>query len=182
MVFSCRHLIFRRFYCEQPLEKGCFSRISDGTLGTFLAWCCFPAGSCFFDAVFLRAAAGNRILRKGCFLRLGTSSSFRAMVFSCRELLFSTLFSCEQPQATESCEKGCFSTTWCFPAGSCFFRRCFPASSRRQQRKRLFFVQATFFCVVLDLARPSEPQLFFFDAVLLRAATGNRISRKRLFF
>ena len=25
------------------------------------------------------------------------------------------------------------SEPWCFPAGSCFFRRCFPASSRRQQ-------------------------------------------------
>ena len=30
------------------------------------------------------------------------------MVFSCRELLFSTLFSCEQPQATESLEKCSF--------------------------------------------------------------------------
>ena len=176
MVFSCRELLFSTlFSCEQPqaiesLEKGCFSRISDGTLGTFLAW---------------------------------TSSSFRAMVFSCRELLFSTLFSCEQ--ATESLQKCCFSRTrrygifgcfsrisddvwhffgvvlelarpsepWCFPAGSCFFRRCFRRTS-----------DATLgsFCVVLDLARPSEPQLILFDAVFLRAATGNRISRKRLFF
>ena len=76
------------------------------------------------------------------------------MVFSCRQLIFSTLFYCEQPQAIESLEKGCFSRIsdgtlgtffgvvlelarrsepWCFPAGSCFFRRCFPASSRRQQ-------------------------------------------------
>ena len=42
--FSCRELIFSTlFSCEQPqaiesLEKGCFSRISDGTLGPFLAW------------------------------------------------------------------------------------------------------------------------------------------------
>ena len=30
------------------------------------------------------------------------------MVFSCRELLFSKLFSYERPQATEILEKGCF--------------------------------------------------------------------------
>ena len=30
-------------------------------------------------------------------------------MFSCRELLFSELFSCERPQATESLEKGWFS-------------------------------------------------------------------------
>ena len=78
-------------------------------------------------------------------------------MFSCRELLFPTLFSCEQPQATDSCEKGCFSRTSDATLGRFFF-------------------------VVLDLARPSEPQLIFFDTVLLRAATGNRISRKRLFF
>ena len=68
-----------------------------------------------------------------------THPSFRAMVFSCR--------------AIESLKKGCFSSLsdgtlgtffgvvldlarpsepWCFPAGSWFFRRCFPASSRRQ--------------------------------------------------
>ena len=83
-------------------------------------------------------------------------------MFSCRELLFSKLFSCERPQATEILEKGCFSRIsegtfrhffgvvlelvrpsepWCFPAGSCFFRSCFPASGRRQQKfskKRCF--------------------------------------------
>ena len=71
-LFSCE-----RAQATEILEKCCFSRISDGTLGTFLAW-------------------------------FGTSSSFRAMVFSCRELLFSKLFSCERPQATEILEKGCF--------------------------------------------------------------------------
>ena len=40
----------------------------------------------------------------------GTSSSFRAMVFSCRKVILSKLFECKQPQATESLEKGCFSS------------------------------------------------------------------------
>ena len=82
-MFSCRQLIFSTlFYCEQPqaiesLEKGCFSRISDGTLGTFLAWFwnyfvlqshgVFLPGAAFFEAVFLRAAAGNRISPKRLF-------------------------------------------------------------------------------------------------------------------
>ena len=75
-------------------------------------------------------------------------------MFSCRELLFSKLF---------SCEKGCFSRIsdgdvrhffgvivelvrpsepLCFPAGSCFFRSCFPASGRRQQKfsKKVVFL------------------------------------------
>ena len=144
MVFSCRELLFSTlFSCERPqatesLEKGCLSRISDATLGSFLA-------------VFL----GFQTWRLTLFWRgFGTSSSFRAMVFSCRQLIFSTLFYCEQPQAIESLEKWCFSRIsdgtlgtffgvvlelarhsepWCFPARSCFFRRCFPASSRRQQ-------------------------------------------------
>ena len=59
-------------------EKGCFSRISEGTLGTGVVlelvrpsepWC-FPAGSCFyvfFEVVFLRAGAGNRNSRKMLF-------------------------------------------------------------------------------------------------------------------
>ena len=77
-------------------------------------------------------------------------------MFSCRELLFSTLFSCEQPQATESLEKGCFPRTSDATLGS--FLRGFGLSSS-------FRAAAV-----------------FFDAVLLRAAIGNRISRKRLFF
>ena len=48
-------------------------------------------------------------------------------MFSYRELLFSTLFSCEQPQATESCERGCFSRTSDATLGS--FLRGFGLSS-----------------------------------------------------
>ena len=138
-MFSCRELLFSQlFSCERPqateiLEKGCFSMD-------------FRRDVRHFFVLFWRG--------------FGTSSSFRAMVFSCRELLFSQLFSCERPQATEILEKGCFSRisegtlgtflAWfwnfrpsepCFPAGSCFFRSCFPASGRRQQKfsKNVFF-------------------------------------------
>ena len=104
-------------------------------------------------------------------------------MFSCRELLFSTLFSCEQPQATESCEKGCFSTTSDATLGS--FLRGFGLSSSSQSRSCFFSTlfycehpQATeavekccfsriseghvrhFFGVVLELARPSEAMGF----------------------
>ena len=62
-------------------------------------------------------------------------------MFSCRQVFFFKLSSCQeeqqQPQATESVEKCCFSKfqktryvvldlgrpsgAWCFPAGRCFF-------------------------------------------------------------
>ena len=61
---------------------------------------------------------------------VGTSSSFRAMVFSCRQLLFSKLFYCEQPQATESLEKGCFSRISDATLGS-FLHGFGPSSSFR---------------------------------------------------
>jgi len=83
------------------------------------------------------------------------------MVFPCREVIFSKLFYCQQPQATESSEKCCLS--------------------------RISDHVREFFGVVLELARPSEAWCFpagsdFFEAVLLLAAAGNRIYRKMLFF
>ena len=121
----------RHQFCEQPqatesVDKCCFSRFPDDTLGSFFRvvldlarpsepWC-FAAGSCFFRSCFyrhqqqqppppvLRAAASNRIFRP--------CSSFRAMVFCCRGLFFSKLFyrhQQQQPQATESLDKCCFS-------------------------------------------------------------------------
>ena len=69
---------------------------------------------------------GFQTTRWGVFSRgFGPCSSFRAMVFCCRELLFSKLFYRHQQQQP-----------WCFAAGSCFFRSCFTgisSSSRRQQ-------------------------------------------------
>ena len=60
--------------CRKSVVKCCFSRISDDTLGSFLArfWnllvlqrhgVSLPGGD-FFEAVLLLAAAGNRICRK----------------------------------------------------------------------------------------------------------------------
>ena len=104
------------------------------------------------------------------------------------------------------------SEPWCFAAGSCFFRSyCtgISSSSRhlraaagdRLSRKKLFFQDfrrhvRQFFCVVLKLARPLEPWCFaagscFFRSYCtgissssrhLRAAAGDRLSRKKLFF
>ena len=99
------------------------------------------------------------------------------------------------------------SEPWCFAAGSCFFRSyCtgISSSSRhlraaagdRLSRKKLFFQDfkrhvRQFFSVVLKLARPLEPWFFaagscrqvaFFEAIFLRVAAGNRISRQMLFF
>ena len=89
---------------------------------------CFPAGRWFCrsclnassrrqqnlskiskQVVFLGFQTGRlAVFRRG----FGTSSSFRAMVFSCWKVILSKLFECKQPQATESLEnleKGCFS-------------------------------------------------------------------------
>ena len=59
------------------VQTCCFSRISDHTLGSFLAWFwnqlvlqrhgVLPPGGDFFEAVLLLAAAGNRISRKMLF-------------------------------------------------------------------------------------------------------------------
>ena len=99
------------------------------------------------------------------------------------------------------------SEPWCFAAGSCFFRSyCTGISSSslhlraaagdRLSRKKLFFQDfrrhvRQFFSVVLKLARSLEPMVFccrelpagaFFEAIFLRVAAGNRISRQMLFF
>ena len=120
----------RHQFCEQPqatesVDKCCFSRFPDDTLGSFFAWfwtlLVLPShgvllpGAAFSKLFYrhqqqqppppvLRAAAGNRIFRP--------CSSFRAMVFCCRGLLFSKLLyrhQQQQPQATESLDKCCFS-------------------------------------------------------------------------
>ena len=135
---------------------------------------CFPAGSCFFRSCFsCERPQATEILEKGLFFldfRRDVRHFFGVVLelarpsepwcFPCRELLFSQLFSCERPRATEILEKGCFSRIsdgdvrhffgvvlelarpsepWCFPAGSCFFRSCFPAKK---------------------VVRPSEPWCF----------------------
>ena len=99
---------FRSCSTASSLEKGCFSRISDDTLGSFFhvvlalarssePWC-FPAGSCFFSTLFY-----------------------------CQQY-------CQQLQATESRQKGFFSRISAFfeavflPVAA-FFRSCSTASS-----------------------------------------------------
>ena len=94
------------------VEKGCFSRISEETLGSF--WRGFgtsssfrgtvfspPAGD-FFEAVLLQQPQATEAVDKGCFSRIsdgfGTSSSFRGTVFSPRQVIFSKLFCCSRRQ------------------------------------------------------------------------------------
>ena len=99
----------------EAVEKGCFSRISEVTLGTFLAWfwdllvlqrhgVFRPAGD-FFEAVLRQQPQATEAVEKGCFFQdfrsdvrhffwrgFGTCSSFRGTVFSPRQVIFSKLF------------------------------------------------------------------------------------------
>ena len=89
------------------------------------------------------------------------------------------------------------SEPWCFAAGSCFFRSCFTGISSSSRRHQFCEQpQATQATESFDLARPSEPWCFaagscFFRSYCtgissssrhLRAAAGDRLSRKKLFF
>ena len=74
---------FEAVLLQQPqateaVEKCCFSRISDDTLGC--RKCCFSRISDDTLGIFWRG--------------FGTSSSFRGMVFSFRQVIFSKLFYC----------------------------------------------------------------------------------------
>ena len=72
MVFFCRQLLFLKlFYCLryfkqlqtiESRQKGCFSRLSDDTLGSCVTWyvVLLPAAA-FFEVVLLPVVAGNRI-------------------------------------------------------------------------------------------------------------------------
>ena len=139
--------------------------------------CFFYAVFCCFSSTFFLAFQTTRL---GFFWRgSGTCSSFGAMVFCCRELLFSKLLYRHQQQQPP-------------PASSC---------RRQTLSKKLFFQDfrrhvRQFFSVVLKLARPLEPWCFaagscFFRSYCtgissssrhLRAAAGDRLSRKKLFF
>ena len=188
--------------CEQPQATEsldnlstmcCFSSISRRHVREFFGvvldlarpsepWC-FAAGSCFF---------------RSCFT--GISSSSRRHQF------------CEQPQATESVDKCCFSrfpddtlgsffawfwTLLVLPShgvllpGAAFFEAVLPASaaaaaatsSASSRRQRRQQNLSTL--LVLQSHGVLLPGAAFFEAVLpasAAAAAGNRISRQMLFF
>ena len=146
-MFSCRQLLFFEAVllpagnCFFPscstassLEKRCFSRISDDTLGSFLTW--------FWHSLVLQS--------HGVFLPAATF--FRSCSTACRQLLF--FEAVLLPAVLKKVVFLGFQTTrweffnvvlalarpsepWCFPAGSCFLRSCSTvsstASSCRQQ-------------------------------------------------
>ena len=196
-MFCCRELLFSKLFyrhqqqqppppvlraaagnriSRQSLDKCCFSRFPDDTLGSFFAWfwtlLVLPShgvllpGAAFFEAVLPASAAAAA----------ATSSAS-----SRKQQNLSTLL--VRP-----------SEPWCFAAGGCFFRSCFTgisSSSRRQQNlsTNAVFLDfsrfpddtlGSFFRVVLDLARPSEPWCFAAGSCFFRSCfTGISSSSRR---
>ena len=201
----------------EAVEKGCFSRISEVTLGTFLAWFwnllvlqrhgVFPPAGDFFEAVLRQQPQATEAVEKGWFSRISevTLGTFLAWFWNLFVLqrhgvvppagdFFEAVF-LQQPQATEAVEKGCFSTISEVTLGSflAWFRSLLVlqrhGAGNRSCRKRLFFEDfrsdvRQFFGVVLELARPSDARCFpsggwFFRSCFTAAAAGNRSCRKR---
>ena len=127
---------FEAVLLQQPqateaVEKGCFSRISDVTVGSFLAWFwnllvlqrhgVFPPAGDFFDAVLLQQPQATAAVEKGCFSRISevTLGSFLAWFWNLPVLQRHGVFPpagdffeagvLQQPQGTEAVEKSCFS-------------------------------------------------------------------------
>ena len=136
----------RHQFCEQPqatepVDKCCFSRFLDDTLGSFFAWfwtlLVLPShgvllpGAAFFEAVLPASAAAAA----------ATSSA-------------------EQPQATESFDLARPSEPWCFAAGGCFFRSCFTGISSSSRRQQNLSTNAVF----LDFSRFPDDTLGSFFA------------------
>ena len=197
-VFPPAGDFFEAVLLQQPqateaVEKGCFSRISEVTLGTFLAWFwnllvlqrhgVFPPAGDFFEAVLRQQPQATEAVEKGCFSRisevsLGTFLAwFRNLLVFQRHGVFlpvGDFFEAvllQQPQATEAVEKCCFSTISEVTLGSflAWFRSLLVlqrhGAGNRSCRKRLFFEDfrsdvRQFFGVVLELARPSDARCF----------------------
>ena len=141
----------------EAVEKGCFSRISEVTLGTFLAWFwnllvlqrhgVFPPAGDFFEAVLLQQPQATEAVEKCCFSRISevTLGTFLAWFWNLLVLQRHGVFP---------------------PAGD-FFEAVLlaAAAGNRSCRKMLFFQDFRsdvrhFFGVVLELARPSEAWCF----------------------
>ena len=115
----------------EAVEKCCFSRISEVTLGTFLAWFwnllvlqrhgVFPPAGDFFEAVLLQQPQATEAVEKCCFSRISevTLGTFLAWFWNLLVLQRHGVFPpagdffeavlLQQPQATEAVEKCCFS-------------------------------------------------------------------------
>ena len=113
MVFSAREevIFFEAVLLPHPqateaVEKCCFSRISDDTLGSF--WRGFGTSSSFRSMGFPpREVAFQRF---ECYPYTNTNNTFRGIVFSAREeVIFLEAVLLPHPQATEAVEKCCFS-------------------------------------------------------------------------
>ena len=139
-VFPLAGDFFEAVLLQQPqateaVEKCCFSslRISEVTLGTFLAWFwnllvlqrhgVFPPAGDFFEAVLLQQPQATEAVAKCCFssLRISevTLGTFLAWFWNLLVLQRHGVFPpagdffeavlLQQPQATEAVEKSCFS-------------------------------------------------------------------------
>ena len=135
-VFTPAGDFFEAVLLQQPqateaVEKGRFSRISEVTLGTFLAWFwnllvlqrhgVFPPAGDFFEAVLRQQPQATEAVEKCCFSRISevTLGTFLAWFWNLLVLQRHGVFPPagdffeavlrQQPQATEAVEKGCFS-------------------------------------------------------------------------
>ena len=131
---------FEAVLLQQPqateaVEKGCFSRISEVTLGTFLAWfwdllvlqrhgVFRPAGD-FFEAVLRQQPQATEAVEKGCFSRISevTLGTFLAWFWNLLVL-----------------QRHCV-----FPPGRWFFRSCFIEAVLLQQPQATEAVEKMFF-------------------------------------
>ena len=185
-VFPPAGDFFEAVLLQQPqateaVEKCCFSRMSEVTLGTFLAWFwnllvlrrhgVFPPAGDFFEAVLLQQPQATEAVEKCCFSRISevTLGTFLAWFWN---LLVHGVFPpagdffeavlLQQPQATEAVEKGCFSRISEVTLGT--FLAWF--------RNLLVFQRHGVFLPAGD----------FFEAVLLQQPQATEAVEKRLFF
>ena len=135
-VFPPAGDFFEAVLLQQPqateaVEKCCFSRISEVTLGTFLAWFwnllvlqrhgVFPPAGDFFEAVLLQQPQATEAVEKCCFSRISevTLGTFLAWFWNLLVLQrhgvfppagdFFEVVLLQHSQATEAVEKCCFS-------------------------------------------------------------------------
>ena len=166
----------------EAVEKGCFSRISEVTLGTFLAWfrnllvfqrhgVFLPVGD-FFEAVLLQQPQATEAVEKCCFSRISevTLGSFLAWFRSLLVLQRHGVFPpagdffeavLQQPQATEAVEKSCFSRISEVTLGS--------------------FLAWFWNLLVLQTHGVFPPAGDFFEAVLLSSRRQQKLSKKVVF-
>ena len=126
-----------------------------------------PAGD-FFEAVLRQQPQATEAVEKGCFSRISEvtlstfSSSFRGMVFSPRQVIFSKLFYCSSRRQQKLSKKCCFSRISEVTLGT--------------------FLAWFWNLLVLQRYGVFPPAGDFFEAVLLQQPQATEAVEKMLFF